>query len=73
MGSPNTIDRKTRRLLTQLFALEGVEDGTVKGMCADRLKREALATAHDLNAEMGPSEVKITPWTPFNAHNTVAS
>lgn len=57
------IDRKTRRLLTQLAALEGVLDGTLVALCPDKIRRDLFVSARELREEMN-KPLKITPWRP---------
>lgn len=61
------VDRQTRRLLTQLAALEGVLNGTLATTCATRLQSEAFATAKELREEMAkPMSEVIAPYSPWN-------
>ena len=68
MTSPNIIDRKTRRLLTQAAVLEGVLNGTLAALCTDKLMAELFASAKDLQEEMA-KPVELKAWTPAHPRN----
>ena len=66
MSTP-AVDRKTRRLLTQLAVLEGVLNGSLATVCVDQLKRSLFAEAASLREEMAkPMTEVIAPYAPYS-------
>lgn len=58
-----SLDRKTRKLLTQIACLEGVLNGSFNGMCAEKLKADLFSTAREIRDEWD-KPLAITPWSP---------